>query len=95
VSDKRERLLSEYSDIKAFNSGFEVTDEIVQGLIEYGTKKGVEYDEEGFRKMQEQITYSIKALIAQILWSADGYFLVMSAIDEGFQKAIEVLQGKN
>ncbi len=94
MKDKRELLLSKYKDFKDFNANFEMTDKIIQDFIQFGTKQGVEYDEEGFEKSHDQIVYSVKGLISRNLWTMDGYFLVMSAIDEGYKKAIEVLEDK-
>jgi len=95
MKDKRDVLLAKYPDIKAFDTGFKMTDKIVQDFIKFGEKQGVKYDENGFEKSHDQIIYSVKALISRNLWTMDGYFMVMSAIDEGYKKAVEVLQDKD
>lgn len=92
LQDKRDEYLEKYQDYVNFNENFEITEETIQSFINYGEKLGVKFDEEGFKKSRDQIIYSIKGLIARNLWTMDGYFLVMSAIDEGFQKAVEVLE---
>lgn len=92
MKDKRDKLLAEYSDIKVFNEKFKMTDAITQEFIKFGETQGVEYNEKGFEKSRDQITYSVKALISRNLWTMNGYFMVMSAIDEGFKKAVEVLE---
>lgn len=94
MKDKRDVLLAKYPDIKAFDADFKMTDKLVQDFIKFGDKQGVKYDEKGFEKSQDQIIYSVKALISRNLWTMDGYFMVMSAIDEGYKKAVEVLQDK-
>lgn len=94
MKDKRDKLLAEYSDIKVFNEKFKMTDAIIQEFIKFGETQGVEYNEKGYKKSEDQIIYSVKALISRNLWTMNGYFMVMSAIDEGFKKAVEVLENK-
>jgi len=94
MKDKRDALLAQYSDIKGFNTNFKMTEVIIQDFIKFGEKQGVKYDEKGFEKSRDQIIYSVKALISRNLWTMDGYFMVMSAIDEGYKKAVEVLTDK-
>ncbi len=94
MEGKHDKFLAKYSDIKDFDNKFEMTDKIIQEFIKYGEDRGVKYDEEGFKQSEDQIVYSIKALISRNLWTMDGYFLVMSAIDEGYQKAIQILEDK-
>lgn len=94
LNGKREELLATYKDIREFNENFNMTPEFVEDFIQFGIKRGIEYDEEGFKKSEDQIVYTVKGLIARNLWDMSGFFLVMSAIDEGYKKAVEVLNEK-
>ena len=55
----------------------------------------VEFDEEGYEKSKEFLQSQIKAWIARNLWDISASYEVFSENDEGFLKAMEVLNNES
>lgn len=75
-------------DFAKFNREFNITEEMVTELLELGKKKNVEFNEEQFQKDRRRILAQVKAQIARRLFGNEGYFRVILAEDNQFQKAI-------
>lgn len=87
----RESLKQKYPDFKLFVKNFEVTDEIINKIIEAGDKEDVKKDEKSVEFARPLMKKQIKALIARDLFSVSHFFEIMNAEDESIKKAIEVL----
>lgn len=88
----RDNITNGYPTPEAYITGFDITDEILQELIELGEKNGVKFDEEGFNRSKEDLKKELKALIAQKLWTANEYYRVtISSGDNDIREALEVL----
>ncbi len=95
VDDNRLQLLSEFKEMDDFVKGFEFDDKLISEFIAFAEEKGVKANKEGFAKSEQQISHVLKGLIGRNLWTMDAYFMVMTQIDDGFLKAVEVFKKKD
>jgi carboxyl-terminal processing protease len=90
----REELENKYSDVVAFNEGFEVTEELENKLIEYAEGKKVEADPDGLEKSREILHNQMKALMARSLWGASEYFQIFNPVNPTYRQGVEVITNK-
>ena len=87
----REAIKAEYGDFDNFNKNFVVSDEIVNGLKKAAEEAKVEWSDEQFEHSGKFLLLQVKALIARNVWETQQYYQVMSGVDPGVQKALEIL----
>lgn len=75
-------------DFQKFKDGFEVTDRILSDFRSFVKNKGVEIKQDEFQRDLSYIKLVLKATIARPLYGWDGYFQILSAVDNQFQKAL-------
>jgi len=88
---ERKELVRKYPDYDRFNETFLIDDFFLNDFVDFAITKGITPVEGEMNLSGELISYQIKALIARNLFEFRSYFQVMTQIDEGFQKAIQVL----
>lgn len=91
VDKNRADFQAKYKDFKSFNDKFEVTDEMVNKIIDDGEKEGVKKDEKSIAFSRPLLKKQIKGLIARDLFSLSEYFEVMNGDDEAIAKAAAVI----
>ena len=87
----RQEWKQSYPDYTSFSQKFEVSDEMMQQLIDEGKKAGIEYKEEQYLKSAPLMKLQLKALIARDLWDMNEYYHTINAVDESVRKAVELL----
>ena len=87
----REEMRAQYVDFDRFNKDFVVGQDLIDGLKDAAKEAKVEWDDEQFQHSEKFILLQIKALIARNVWETQQYYQVMSSVDPGVQKALEVL----
>ena len=97
VEQERKELQKKYPTKKEksfadFNANFEITDEMLQKLIDAGTQEEVKYDEEQFLQSKDLIKLQFKARIASDIWGVNEFFQVINVVNDSFLKAVELLQ---
>ena len=85
-------LEAKYPEFKRYKKNFSVSEELMSEFIEYGVNDEVEFDEEGYKTSEIEIKTIVEALIARNLYDYNSYFEIINEIDEGFMKAVEVLE---
>lgn len=90
----RESLKQKYADFKMFAAKFEVSDEMIDKIIEAGEKEGIKKDDKSVEFARPLMKRQMKGLIARDLFSVSHYFEIMNADDETIQKAVEVITQK-
>ncbi len=75
-------------DFRRFKDHFQITDQIISEFRAFAKNKGVEIKEEDLRKDLPYLKVLLKATIARPLWGWDGYYQILSAVDNQFQKAL-------
>ena len=88
----RDAIKAEYGDFEHFNKNFVVDDELVNGLKKAAEEAKVEWNDEEFEHSGKFLLLQMKALIARNVWETQQYYQVMSSVDPGIQKALEVLE---
>ncbi len=92
IDDNRKNLLRKYPDFKTYENNFKIDDKFIDKFIEFAEKESVEKDEEGFKISEVLLKQQIKALIARNLWDLSSYFEIVTKIDDGYLKAVEILE---
>ena len=91
IDAHRQEWQEKYQDYEAFSKKFELTDEMMQQLIDEGKKAGIAYNEEQYLKSTPLMKSQLKALIARDLWDMNEYYQTINAVDESVKKAVELL----
>jgi len=94
MDENREKLVLQYPDFKSFEAKFEVSDKMIDKIIEEGNKDGVTKDEKSVEFARPLLKKQIKSLVARDLFSLSHYFQIMNKDDEALNKAIEILNNK-
>lgn len=88
----RDSLSAVYPDFDTFYAKYDLADNLFNGLIEYASKNGLEYNEAEALEARRLIDIRNKALIARSLFDLNGYFKVINREDDPeFKKALEVI----
>ena len=87
----REAIKAQYGNFDNFNKNFIVGEELINGLKKAAEEAKVEWNDEQFAHSEKFMLLQIKALIARNVWETQQYYQVMSAVDPGIQKALEIL----
>lgn len=75
-----------------FSRSFMVTDEILEELIVYAEKQGVEHNDADLKKCRSELKLQIKARIAKILFQDIGIYTILNDDDPAVEKALQVLR---
>ena len=67
----------------------------MQNFLEFANDKDIEPAGEDLAYSENLIRHQLKALLARNLFEFKSYFQVMTQIDEGFLKALEVLENES
>ena len=86
-----DKIKAQYGDFNKFNKDFVVGQDLIDGLKSAAKESKVEWNEEQFKRSEKFLLLQIKALIARNVWETQQYYQVMSTVDPGIQKALEVL----
>lgn len=88
---ERKNLKKKFQDFSQFDTTFNIDGSILEEFLEFSGSKGVNYIDVEKEFTAEHIRYQLKALIARNLFDFKSYFQVMTQIDDGFLKALEVI----
>lgn len=91
VDKNRADFRMKYPDFKTFSQKFEVTDEMVNKIIDDGEKEGIKKDEKSIAFARPLLKKLIKGLIARDLFTSSEYWQVMNADDEAIAKGFAIL----
>ena len=90
----RDEIKAQYGDFEHFNKNFTVGKDLVDGLKKAAEEAKVEWNDEQFAHSEKFILLQMKALIARNVWETQQYYQVMSSVDPGIRKAMEVLENE-
>ncbi|MFN6943795.1 MAG: S41 family peptidase [Cytophagaceae bacterium] len=85
-ANKQKLKSMEFND---YLKNFQVTDKMLQDLIELGKRSDIKYKESEFNRSKEFIKTNVKAYIARSVWGNAGFFPVINNYDEVFQHAMK------
>jgi len=92
VDQKRDDLIREYAQFEDFDRSFEVTDEMIDDLVQLAQNEGIDPNPEGLNRSGKQIKLILKGLIARDIWDMSEFYEVVNKEDSGFKKAVQILQ---
>ena len=93
MDSRRDSLQRLYPTFERFDEAFEIDDATLRGLTELGAERGVAPDEAGFAVSAELLRVQLKALVAQRLFSTEGYYRVVNRLrSEAFREAVSLLE---
>ncbi|MCK4920609.1 MAG: S41 family peptidase [Bacteroidales bacterium] len=90
VDKNRKDLEQEYPDIEVFQKEFNGMTELMNQLIKYAEKEGLEYVQEDYEKSKERIYILARAYIARDLWNTSEFYRIYNDVDPIFLKAKEI-----
>ena len=91
VDENRQELLAEYKTDTDFINQFNVTDEMMQGLIARGEKDGVKFDEKGYEVSCEYLRTILKGLLARDLYEDSSYYRVVNETNPVYREALRLI----
>lgn len=92
VDRERTRLKDKYPDFRQFNNRFSIDNRFLEEFVRFSEAQGQPTKEDELERSGQLIRYQLKALLGRNLFEFNSYFQVLSDIDDGLQKALEVLR---
>ena len=74
-----------------FNQRFDVTEQMLQDVIDIGNSNGIRFSDRQFQKSKRLLAYLMKAQIARDFYSQDDFYKVFNQTNEVYLKALELL----
>ena len=90
-ADKMREELGELSGPEEYQERYKIDETMLQALIAFAEKKGLENDPEGLATSKAIIETRLKAYIARNIWNNKGYYPIILESDPVLSKAMEVL----
>ncbi len=91
MDKNRNALKKKYRNIDKFINGFEMSPEMVSGLVERGKKDSVMLDSAGLERSLPMIKTIVKGLLLRDLYDDAYYFQVSNGMNPVFLKAMELI----
>ena len=93
IDEHRKELQKKYKNFDEFNAGFEVSESLVNGIVEKAAADSIKpKDDEELALTMPYLKTQLKALIARDLWDMNEYFHVFNETNDIVKKGIELLQ---
>ncbi|MCD4697510.1 MAG: PDZ domain-containing protein [Bacteroidales bacterium] len=92
VDSKRNYLLGKYPSFEQFHNRFNIDNKFMNQFLIFAETKDTSPVGNELKLSSRLIRFQLKALIARNLYEFKSYFQVMTEIDDGFHKALEVLR---
>jgi carboxyl-terminal processing protease len=90
----RTKLNSEYKTFADFKAKFKYSPEDIKAFIAKAEADGIKYDEEQFRKSEDEILLILKGYLASNLWKVSELYQIVNENDKVIDKALEVITNK-
>jgi len=92
VDRERSNLMMTYPNFIVFNNRFDADNHFLEQFLDFAADENLVPQNDDLKLSSKLIRYQLKALIGRNLFEFKSYFQVLSEIDEGFQKAVQVLK---
>lgn len=89
--DRNRITLRTFKDFKSYNDQFIINDKIFNEFLVFAEKQGVKKSTEGIALSGKVIRVELKAFIGRQLFKNEGFYPVLSEIDNTFKKAIQLI----
>lgn len=94
VDENRGDLKKKYPTDDDFVKGFEITDAIMDKLIERCEKDSIKYNEEQYRRSENLLKMVVKANIASSLYGSKSFYKVSNPHEKTFKAALDLINNK-
>lgn len=91
VDDNRKQMKKQYRDEDSFIKEFVVTPEMMQGVVAFGEKEGVKFNEEQYGISETTIRTLVKAVIARDLFEMRSYYRVANELNPTYKEALRLI----
>ena len=92
LDSNRKRLERSYKTFESFEKKFEVSDKMIEKLMELGESKGVERSEEQMKVSVSYIKLHLKAMLASRLWSLGEFYKIRHDDDNVLLEALDIIE---
>lgn len=90
----RQEIKNKYPEFEAFNRNFNISEDIINEIVENGEKEGIEKDKESLAFTKENMSREIKAFIARDLYTRNDFYRVYYNDDEVIKVALKVIENQ-
>jgi carboxyl-terminal processing protease len=87
-------LNSQYKSFDDFKTKFKFSPDDIKSLIVIGEAEGVKFDEEQFKKSEEEMLLILKGYIASNMWQTNELYQIVNENDKVIDKALKVISDK-
>ncbi len=94
IEKHRKELAKKYKDFNAFNTGFEIDEEILGYMRAEADKLEIPFNQEQYDYSLPYVKLQLKALIARDLWDMSEYYHVMNSRNQSVLTALKLLNEK-
>jgi carboxyl-terminal processing protease len=91
----RSSLKRQFPDFSKFNSGFSVTDEMLESVVKKGENEKIPRDPENIKLSATAMKKEIKAYIARDMFNTKSFYQVFNQDDATIMKALELIRDQN
>lgn len=91
LDKNRSQMTKKYPKFAQYKQSFNVTDEMMQELVDLANADKIEFDEEEYNRSRPLIKLQIKALIARDLYDMGEYFQVINDDNPSLQEALRII----
>ena len=92
VDKNRDALKKKYPKFEMFKKDFQVTDAMVNEIVQKGEKQGVKKDEKLLTPVIPEIKLFVKSLIARDLWNMTELYKISNEQNKVLNAAVKTLQ---
>ncbi len=90
----RKELAARYKTFAEFKLKFEFSPEEMKAMIAKGEAEGIKFNEEEYRKSEDEMKLVMKGLVATNLWQTNEYFQIINQNDKVIEEALKVISDK-
>ena len=91
IDANRKQLLKSYPTEQDFIKKFQIGDDITKGVIDFGEKLDIKFNEEEYRRSENHIRVILKALLASDLYDSASYSRVINEINPTYQEGLRLI----
>jgi carboxyl-terminal processing protease len=85
----KKKIETEYgSRLNDFVKSFSFRSREIKDFTDFAQSKGIKFEDKDFQKDKDYISARLKAEIARTFWKNNGWYRVLTSVDNQFQKGI-------
>ena len=92
VDKNRNLILSQYTTLADFDNRYEVSDQMMQDIIDAASRDSIKFREDEYNRSKEVLRTITKALIARdVFTDQSAYFVVINHINDLLKQALDII----